>query len=74
MSDHPAEPPVDGEAQQHEEELLREHGVDPADPVLGREIRRLEADATTEQPFGAPGAPILERYRSASPSRRHLVC
>lgn len=62
MSDHPADtPPDDHDAQQREEALLREHGVDPADPVLDREIRRLEAHATTDRPFGAPGAPILER-------------
>jgi predicted PurR-regulated permease PerM len=46
---------------------LREHGIDPDDPRLDQEIRRLEAGATSAQPYGAPGDPILQRsaFRTA---------
>jgi AI-2E family transporter len=46
---------------------LREHGIDPDDPRLDQEIRRLEAGATSAQPNGAPGDPILQRsaFRTA---------
>lgn len=78
MSDTPntlVDPPSD-EAAQHEEELLREHGVDPDDPALDQEIRRLEAGATTDQPYGAPGAPVLDRspFRAAVQATLGVVC
>lgn len=69
MSDRVAEPPPadDGDARQREEELLREHGIDPDDPRLDQEIRKLEAGATTAHPYGTPGDPILGRsaFRTA---------
>lgn len=70
------QPSSDDDAQQHEQELLREHGVDPEDPVLDQEIRRLEAGATTEQPYGTPGAPIFERspFRTAVQATVGVVC
>ncbi len=69
MTDHPRDPPSDdGAALRRERELLREHGVDPDDPALDQEIRRLEAGATPARPYGTPGAPILERspFRTAA--------
>lgn len=62
MTDHVADtPPDDDDARRREEQLLREHGIDPDDPRLDQEIRRLEAGATSAQPYGAPGEPILHR-------------
>lgn len=68
MTDHVADtPPDDRDERQREAELLREHGIDPDDPRLDQEIRRLEAGATAARPFGAPGAPLLQRsaFRTA---------
>lgn len=68
MTDNVADtPPDDRDARQREEQLLREHGIDPDDPRLDQEIRRLEAGATSAQPYGAPGDPILQRsaFRTA---------
>jgi len=69
MTDQVAEPPPadDRDARQREEQLLREHGIDPDDPRLDQEIRRLEAGATSAHPYGTPGAPILQRsaFRTA---------
>lgn len=68
MTDHLAGPPPDDrDARQREEQLLREHGIDPDDPRLDQEIRRLEAGATSAQPYGRPGDPILQRsaFRTA---------
>jgi predicted PurR-regulated permease PerM len=58
LSDTPSD---DRDAQEREEELLREHGIDPEDPRLDHEIRRLRAGATTSQPYGKPGDPILKQ-------------
>ena len=68
MTDHVADPPPDDrDARQREEQLLREHGIDPDDPRLDQEIRRLEAGATSAQPYGTPGDPIFQRsaFRTA---------
>ena len=35
--------------------------VDPADPLLEPEIRRLEAQVTEHQPFGLPGRPMSKK-------------
>jgi predicted PurR-regulated permease PerM len=50
-----------------ERRLLEEHGVDPEDPRLDQAIRELEAGATSDQPYGSPGAPVRARtpFRNA---------
>src|SRR5688500_1345813 len=44
-----------------EEELLSALGVDTEDPELDAEIRKLEAGATDDLPFGTPGPPTSAR-------------
>lgn len=79
MSDMPEQlddPPTDDAAKRHETELLKAHGVDPEDPALDHQIRRLEAGATAEEPYGTPGGPIFERspFRTALEATLGAVC
>lgn len=48
----------DARQRAREEQLLVEFGVDPEDPDLQQEIRRLGAGASEELPYGTPGDPI----------------
>lgn len=52
---------IDEPERRDEERLLAEVGVDPQDPELSTEVRRLEAGATDDLPFGPPGAPLSDR-------------
>lgn len=52
---------IDEPERRDEERLLAEVGVDPDDPELSTEVRRLEAGATDDLPFGPPGAPLSDR-------------
>lgn len=70
MTDQLADTPPEGsDPGRREQELLREHGIDPDDPQLDQEIRRLKAGATSARPYGTPGAPVLER----SPLRTAMI-
>ena len=49
---------ADATDREREHALLQEHGVDPEDPELQHEIRRLAAGATDALPYGRPGPPL----------------
>ena len=49
---------ADAGARQEENALLNELGVDVEDPDLQQELRRLQAGASDDLPYGAPGPPI----------------
>ena len=49
---------ADAQDRKAEQQLLTEYGVDPADPELQQELRKLEAGADEQLPYGAPGEPL----------------
>lgn len=49
---------ADATERERELALLHQHGVDPADPDLQQEIRKIAAGATDELPYGQPGPPL----------------
>ena len=52
---------ADEAARDEEEQLLADVGVDPDDPKLSAEVRKLQAGATEDLPFGPPAPPSTER-------------